>query len=254
MKKQLLTVTLTATIFGSLTNPSQALEFVNNGSFENGFTGWTVLSQTGSMGNVSITSGGTSPISSSTIPLPTQGTRYAVTDQNGLGSYVLYQDITLSSGSTYSLSFNYFAQTAAPLYVGSNMSLNTIQNQHARVDIMTPFSAGFDPFNSAPNTNVLANVLAPTASPSNFTSVTGYNLTPFAGQTIRLAFRQVDNQTYFQFGIDNVSIQSAAAPVPFGLNTETSLAVGLPLFLGLRLLKKKVISKNKQSKAIDILA
>ncbi|MBD2503819.1 hypothetical protein [Anabaena azotica] len=117
---------------------------------------------------------------------------------------------------------------------------------------MTTFGGEFDPFTSPSNTNVLANVLAPTGSPNNFTSVTGYDLTPFAGQTIRLAFRQVYSQNSFQFGIDNVSIQSAA--VPFGLNKETGLALGLPLFMGLRLLKKKIISTKKQSKAIDILA
>ncbi|MBD2504774.1 hypothetical protein [Anabaena azotica] len=95
---------------------------MNNGSFENGITGWTVISESGSDGNFYITTGGTSPISGFQIDLATQGNQYIVSDQNGQGSIVLYQDITLSPGFTYSLSFDYFAQSYAPLNVTSDMS------------------------------------------------------------------------------------------------------------------------------------
>ena len=219
-----------ATVGAALIASGTTVKAVNaasvvNGGFETGdFSGWTAVSQSGSWGNLFNTAGNNSPASGFSIPGASEGTRYAVTDQGGPGSYVLFQDIFLEASSQHQLSFNWFAQTFAGLANPGNMNKDSFPNQQFRVDLV---SAGFsDWFGPSSSSGVLANILAPVASPAQWTSTT-FDLSAWAGQSVRLAFRQVDNQGHFQAGVDNVKISSTSTEtVPEPGSMSGLLALG----------------------------
>ena len=187
---------------------------INGGSGTNSITNWTVVDQTGSNGSWYALSGTTTPDSASTVPLPPEGTFAAVVDQTGGGSHVLYQDVIVPvNGGT--LNFELFLNNqAADFSVPSPASLDfTVSpNQQFRVDIMSPAAGDFDV-----GAGVLANVYQ--TNPGDPLTTGGYvpvsfNLDAFAGQNVRLRFAEVDNQFFFNVGIDNVRIVAAASAVP----------------------------------------
>jgi hypothetical protein len=87
-------------------------------------------------------------------------------------------------------------------------------NQQYRVDVMKPTA----PVNSLNPADILATVFATKVGDSETMSPTQFSvdLTPFAGQTVRLRFANVDNEYFFNAGVDAVSITSTppAAPSP----------------------------------------
>lgn len=200
---------------------------LTNGDFETGdFTGWTTVVQPNSNGDISVTDSGSSPISEFPIPGGGDGSFIAVTDQMGPGSYVLFQDITLELDMEHILRFDWFAQSDDPFSDAGTLDRNVSPNQHFRVDLVEAgFADWFGPNSSA---GVLANLVAPVAEslPVSGFNTTTADLTPWAGSTVRLAFREVDNQSFFQAGVDNVFVASESQSVP-----ESSSILGL-LVLG----------------------
>src|SRR5262249_27244193 len=114
-------------------------------------------------------------------------------------------------------------------------------NQQARVDVITTTA---NPFSVAPADVLQTLFRTKVGDPlvSGYSTVTT-DLTAFfnahAGQTVRLRFAEVDNQFYFQFGVDRVTLtfgrstggslpsSSGAATVgqearPAGTNTEAA--------------------------------
>jgi hypothetical protein len=123
--------------FSSLGSAAQAASVINGG-FETGdFTGWEVVRQNNSNGDFFITGGESSPRSHHQIPTPSEGSNYAVTDQSGPGSYVLFQDIVLEANSSHQLSFDWFAQTSASLANPGTMNSRAREsgNQQFRVGV-----------------------------------------------------------------------------------------------------------------------
>ena len=94
------------------------------------------------------------------------------------------------------------------------MSYNTFPNQQFRVDALDATSSNFFGTSTA---GVLTNIFQAASNTTDYQTL-NFDLTPFAGSTIRLAFREVDNQGFFNTGIDNVIINSTAStavPEPF---------------------------------------
>src|SRR6516164_9108770 len=93
MKMGKQTITL-AILSGILMAPlcSNASELLTNGDFSSGFSAWTTYTEPFSNGLLSITNGGSAPRSG--LAIPSNGTPYAVTDQNGPGSYSFSQSFT----------------------------------------------------------------------------------------------------------------------------------------------------------------
>ena len=211
----LLTVTTVATGFAILQSaPAQAASLVTNGSFEAGLSGWTVVDEAGGSGSWYSQSGSISPTSGSSVAAPPSGTFAAMTDQNGPGSHILFQDIALPTASTDTLTFSYYVRTAATFSNPNSMSYATTPNQQFRVDVLDPTSSSFF---GASTTGVLTNIFQASSNTTGYQTL-NFDLTPFAGNTIRLAFRETDNQGIFNTGIDNVMINStasAAVPEPF---------------------------------------
>jgi glucose/arabinose dehydrogenase len=218
---------------------AHALQLITNGGFEAGFSGWTTVDQTGGDGAFSIQTGILSPISNETVPAPLEGTQAAMTDAFGPGSHVLYQDFVVA-GSGGTVSFSLFVGNRATDFfippggsldfaLTSQTGLNTL-NQQARVDIMR---AGGDPFSIAAG-DVLASLFQ--TNPGDPLLVSGYNAFSFdvgalfagrAGETLRLRFAETDNVNFFQFGVDDVSIETVPEPASallFGAGLAALLA------------------------------
>ena len=225
-RSTLATGVLTLISVSTLSGSAEAVSIVNGG-FETNLDGWTIVEQANSNGGVFHTNGGISPISGNSILNPSEGAGYVVTDQAGPGSYAIFQDISLESGMEHLLSFDWFAQSWSDpeFFDAGSLDRNIVPNQHFRVDVVsTDFTDWFAPDSSA---GVLANIIPPLAedAPVSDWNSTTFDLSAWAGQDVRLAFRQVDNRLFFNAGIDNVNIESQKIPEPgtvVGL-----LAVGL---------------------------
>jgi hypothetical protein len=190
----------------------QSTDLVTNGGFETGsFSGWTVVNS--GSGAFSTYSGTTSPISGYTIPAPAGGSFAALTDQPGPGSHLLYQNLAIPAGvPSATLAFDIFvANRNGTFYSPASLSESVTPNQQARVDIMTTSSSTSDV-----GAGVLRNLFQTQPGSTAVTGWTHYtfDVSAFAGSTIRLRFAEVDNQFYFQFGVDNVSLKIGTGSSP----------------------------------------
>lgn len=194
--------------------------FVVNGDFETGdFTGWTIANQT-SVGYWFIYSGGILPISNLTTPPPPGGAYAASADETNPSAMILYQDITLPPNECLSLKYTYYYNN----YYHTFESPDTLQvfvdpNQQARIDIMNPDTV--DPYSVTPG-DVLQNLLHTTANSPLMVDPTtvSFDLTSYAGQTIRLRFAVTDTENFLLMGVDNVSIQISQVQPPLNLSAE----------------------------------
>jgi len=195
-----------------------ATPLILNGGFESGFTSWVRANQLGSEGTFSLQSGTVSPVNGNSVPSPPGGLNAAMTDAFGPGSHALYQDFLVPAEGAL-LSFSLFIGNRADRFATPatlDFSTPTL-NQQARVDILR---AGTDPFTVAA-TDILLNLYRTQVGDP---LVSGYNTLNFdltslfsanVGQTLRLRFAETDNLSAFQFGVDNVQLETATtAPEP----------------------------------------
>ena len=196
---------------------ASAAPLIVNGGFESGFSGWTVANFLGSDGSFVVQSGTTSPSSGSTVPAPPGGINAAMSDAQAGGSHVLYQDFVALAQSSV-LSFDLFVGNRADRFATpSTLDWTTpALNQQARVDILR---AGTDPFSVSASDILLSVFQTQVGSPlvfgyTTFSVDVSALLAANAGQTLRLRFAEVDNIFAFQLGVDNVSLQEAAAVIP----------------------------------------
>jgi hypothetical protein len=209
-------------MFGSLAKVNAApAELITNGGFETGnFTGWTVTNLAGSFvpGSWFVdTLGTTTPVSgSATLAAGGAGTFYAVSDQGGGGTHALIQAFTVPwPVLSATLSFDMFVNDwdLGPFINPAGLNHTAIPNQHARVDILTTAAGAFDT-----GAGVLANYYIGVdggPDPHAFTHYS-FDITGIvgAGGTFQLRFAEVDNQLFFNQGVDNVSILAQPIPAP----------------------------------------
>jgi hypothetical protein len=218
------------------TSPGHAVPVILNGGFEAGLTSWTKVDQLGSEGTFFSQTGSTSPVNGQPVPPPPEGSKAAMTDAQGPGSHVLYQDFVASPGPT-TLSFAVFIGNRADRFVTPappSLDFSTpALNQQARVDILKNTA---DPFSVAAS-DVLLNLYQ---TKDGDPLVSGYStiatdisalLAAHIGETIRLRFAETDNIFTFQMGVDNVRFAQVAVPEP-GLTL--TFGVVLALLIGCR--------------------
>ena len=157
--------------------------------------------------------GTTSPRSGHTIAPPPQGNRAAVTDQDGPGRHILYQDVALEPNFDHTLSLILYYRNRNDVFrAPPNLDPFGGPNQQYRIDIMKPSA----PVDSVASGDVLLTVFRTLRgdprrrAPTTITA----DLSPFAGQTVRIRFAEVDNQFYFQASVDAVSIESVPSNEP----------------------------------------
>jgi hypothetical protein len=191
---------------------------VINGDFETGnLSGWNV-SGPASPNNWKAYSGTITPTYGPalgvTVPAPPQGTFGAITEQASPGTRFLYQDVSLEPGvpQTLSLYVYYDSNQGGAIASPSSFDLAAPQaNQQYRVDVMKP-TAALDSL--APPDILLTVFRTVTGDPLQIDPrLLSADLTPFAGQTVRLRFAEVDNSGEMNAGADAVAIKADCAAV-----------------------------------------
>jgi hypothetical protein len=220
------------------------VNIIQNGGFEAAttFDGWTVESQLGSSGmwcpqtgtsapgitggKGTVACGGTDG-SGATVAAPPEGTMAAMTDQSGPSSNVLYQCVDIpadatSAGLSFQLYLNnddddFHPHATLNYDLGGQKALGSgreyvvlggngdpTANQQFRADIVAPAELESDTF----TVTVLENVyqtLAGDPTESGYDLITA-DLSAYTGQSICIRFAEVDNQTFFNAGIDDVEL------------------------------------------------
>lgn len=213
-------------LFLFVAGPANGVDPANlvvNGGFEQNsglgtsvFTGWTVINQTGSSGSWYVQAGtapgpGTLGCAKDLVVPPPPSGFAAMTTQNNPGSHILYQDVVIPSGvSSVTLSFDLYLNSSTDFAIPATLDFHQRPNQQFRVDLLDP---------SAPVTDVGTGVLASLfqTQPTDSSVDTAYarhtyDLSLFAGRTVRLRFAEVDSGQCFSAGVDNVSITAATCP------------------------------------------
>ncbi len=216
-----------AAVLASSAFHAQATELLTNGGFETGdFTAWGVTVLPASGGNLTVESSATGPLSANANAGPSTGSFFALSDQTGPGTYALTQGFSVAPGTTsVILKFDLFANNYAASTIVDPIGLDHTgpANQHARVDLLTAAAGAFDT-----GGGVIANFYLGAdagANPNPWTSYT-IDLTGLAlvGGTYQIRFAEVDNQLFFNMGVDNVSIVAVPEPQAYLM-----LMVGLGL-------------------------
>ncbi len=198
--------------------PLQAAPILVNGGFESGLAGWTRVDALGSDGTFFLQTGSTSPVNAFTVPAPPEGSFAAMSDAQGPGTHILYQDIVIPSVvNDATVSFSLFVNNlAGDFFTPATLDFSTAAlNQRARVDIML---ASADPF----SLNVLLNLFEtavgdpPVSGYSTHTTDITSLLAAYAGQTLRLRFVDVNNVFIQNIGVDavNIDVNSRSVPEP----------------------------------------
>jgi hypothetical protein len=211
-------LTLLTAVRSSALSP---VELITNGNFETGtFAGWTIQDRAGGSGNWSIdVPGTTTPMSAhATAPNALGGGFYAVSDQTGPGTHVLYQSFIVPlNAANVKLSFQMFANDSdgGPHLNPAGLDHTAIPNQQARVDILFSGAAPFSTVGIDTAADLYAGVDPQAGNPNPYKNY-NFDLTGIVspGSTYVLRFGEVDNQLYLNQGVDNVSILVTPVPEP----------------------------------------
>jgi hypothetical protein len=225
--KSLITTALFSTALALIPGHASAAQILSNGGFDAGLTGWTKSDTTGSDGTFSLQTGTVSPLSGTAVPAPPSAPNSAMTDAQGPGTHVLYQDFAVTGpvGSAV-LTFSLFlGNQAGAYYVPSPATFDfgvAAFNQQARVDVLLSSAGAF----SLSSNDVLLNVFqTPSGSATLPSGYANYSfqiasvLNANVNRTLRLRFAEVDNVAPFQLGVDNVSLETSAVPEPVSFVT-----------------------------------
>jgi hypothetical protein len=224
-----------------LAAPAAGAATVVNGDFEAGsLSGWKKLDQGSSEGTWFAYSGAENPLSGGPVPFPPpQGKFGAISDQNGGGTHVLYQDIALEPGATHTLSMlvYYKSQAAIAIPDPDTLSFTAVPfNQQYRVDVIRTGA----PVASVSPSDILATVFRTAEGDPTSVEPTpaSADLTPFAGLTVRLRLAEVDNHGQLNAAADAISIASVVPSAPATQPPSNAFSIGK-----LKLNKKKGTGK-----------
>lgn len=187
---------------------------INDGEGTTTFADWGTFNQ--GSGAIFAQSGTTSPLSGFQVPSPPDGDFAAMVDQFGPGLHILYQDVVVPRNGDLAFDL-YLGNRAGEFHSPNTLSPNVFPNQQFRVDILDP-GAPIDDV----GVGVLANVYQtrPGDPPESGYDRVVYDLSAFEGETIRLRFAAVDNQFFFQVGIDDVVVGRDVGGDPVGHPTH----------------------------------
>jgi D-alanyl-D-alanine carboxypeptidase len=144
------------------------------------------------------------------MPNPPQGKFAAVSDAMGPGLKLMYRDIKLEGPLMLELTVFYVNGTdglsgySLPFAAPRTLAINAGPNQQFRVDVLAPTAAA----DSMADADLRATVFEtrPDAPARRGPTPIRYDLSPWAGQTVRLRIATADNQAPLRAGIDNVRL------------------------------------------------
>ncbi len=195
--------------FISLTSVSlYAQELVTNGDFEaGGLAGWTTAAnEPDGSGCGFFRYSGTESFNGNSIQAPPVGSHAVSSDSlDPPCSSVIYQDIAVPSGEEVSCFLIYYYENFADEFIlgpGLNSSDVGTANQQARIDIMTENAGNFNT-----GSGVLENLVQTEPGDANTLDYTTleFDLTKYAGSTVKLRASQASNRGVLLFAIDSVS-------------------------------------------------
>ena len=138
------------------------------------------------------------------VPDPPQGRFAAVTDMNGPGTRILYRDLRLDG--RFSLQLSVFYTGSGPLSSPATLAYDTPEaNQQFRIDLVRPSA----PIDSVAKGDVLVNVFgtSPGDPARRQPTEVSFDLSAWAGQTVRLRLAGTDNQGPLRAGVDNIRLR-----------------------------------------------
>lgn len=212
-------IPLVATILALLVPSAAAGATVVNGGFESGsLNGWHVYRSLAD-GNWFAYKGTAAPIGSKRgadpVQPPPDGAYAAIADEANPDTLILYQDIALEAGQAHQLSLLAYYDSYAPL---ANPNPDTLSiddaalagqsNQQFRIDVMKPTA----PLESLDPADILLTLFrtkhgGPSKmAPTKFSA----DLSPFAGQTVRLRIATAVHEEVLNAGVDTVKVSSTA--------------------------------------------
>ena len=144
------------------------------------------------------------------MPNPPQGRFAAVSDAMGPALKLMYRDIKLEAPVMLELTVFYVNGTdglsgySVPFTAPRTLAINAGPNQQFRVDVLAPTAAA----DSMADADLRATVFEtrPDAPSRRGPTPIRYDLSPWAGQTVRLRIATADNQAPLRAGIDNVRL------------------------------------------------
>jgi D-alanyl-D-alanine carboxypeptidase len=144
------------------------------------------------------------------MPNPPQGKFAAVSDAMGPGMQLMYRDIKLEGPVMLELTvfyvngFDGLSGYSVPFVAPRSLTINAGPNQQFRVDLLAPTAAA----DSMADADVRATVFEtrPDAPARRGPTPIRYDLSLWAGQTVRLRMATVNNQAPMRAGIDNVRL------------------------------------------------
>ena len=145
-----------------------------------------------------------------TVPPVPQGSFAAITGQEYVSREILYQDVALEPFYKHLLTLTAYYVSNDPIAAANTLSLDGegegSPNQQYRIDVMPPTA----PIDSVSPSDILAPVFATrSGDPEEMgPRQLSVDLTPFAGQTVRLRMAVVVNQAELNGGVDAISIAS----------------------------------------------
>jgi hypothetical protein len=185
---------------------------VVNGDFEAGnLSGWQ-SSNVGPGAWVAYTDSSAQLPEAPPVPVPPvpQGNFAAITLQQFVSRQILYQDVPLEPFYKHQLTLTAYYKSNAPIETANTLSPEGegegSPNQQYRIDVMSPAA----PLDSVNPSDILAPVFATRTGGPKEMGPTQFSvdLTPFAGQTVRLRMAVVVNTAGLNGGVDSVSITS----------------------------------------------
>lgn len=173
-----------------------------------------------------------------TLTAPPQGTYAASTSQYEPGTHILYQDIPIEAGQPYlSMTVYYRSMEALVTPEPDTLSSSGDPNQQYRIEVIDPLA----PIDTVESADILATVFRTAGGDPEFLGpqTRGVDLTPFAGQTVRLRLAQVDNRGYFAASVDGVATGPVPPPPPAPAPPQPATPSNAFTFGKLKLNKKK---------------
>ncbi len=207
-------IALVATVLALLLPAGASAATVVNGDFEDGnLTGWSTYSSNGAGDWFAY-----AKEPGQGFFTPPSGNWAAEGGQGAADTTILYQDVALAPGQTHRLALSLYYESAEPIAVPTPNTLDVndlgpgVENQQLRVDVIRPTA----PLESLASGDVLATAFASKAGdPEQMApTVVGADLSPLAGQVVRLRIAMAIAQGPFTTGVDAVSITSTSPPPP----------------------------------------
>lgn len=190
---------------------AQVAPVLPNGGFERGTLGLWRTSERGEPGDGwSAATGTVSPLSEYTIPAPPAGSWQAVVDQTDRGSHVLYRDIDVTGELGLNLTV-WYRNRGTRFFTPQTLGPFVRPNQQLRIDLVRPTAA----VRSMADEDILASLFRTRVdAPLRIAPrVLERDLSRFTGQTVRLRIAEVDNQGFFQAGVDAVRLVDLSTAV-----------------------------------------